>query len=326
MRAPLRRLRPRRLDPYPLSPRRARPAAPAPLRLSIRRLGRRGCERRPRQRLPSRRDRRRRSVRPMFPGRGGRHSRRPPPWPCRRELRRARRRLRTWPPQPRSRPPARGCRSLPPRFRRRRRRRAGALPATRPEAIAGPKIPSPSKVRLARTRLMAPIRSGSCPAAAARKSSKKPEPIPTITARTMILMPEETTLPSTRSARKPVRFHSANGTSTKPASVVSLNSMMVMKSWMERMKKARMTTSQLTISTAIVRKFSKKAAGPRSRLTCSRSGLAESNPVEAMNPGRSRSSAVSRPPPAVIPRPAKDLKMMSARLEKLPIIKAKAPT
>ena len=46
-----------------------------------------------------------------------------------------------------------------------------------------------------------------------------------MTASTITLMPEETTLPSTRSARKLVRFQSAKGTSTKPASVVSLNSM-----------------------------------------------------------------------------------------------------
>ena len=59
-----------------------------------------------------------------------------------------------------------------------------------------------------------------------------------MTASTITLMPDEMTLPSTRSARKRVRFHSANGTSTNPASVVSLNSRMVMNSWTARMKKA----------------------------------------------------------------------------------------
>src|SRR3546814_10778177 len=61
--------------------------------------------------------------------------------------------------------------------------------------------------------------------------------MPTITASTITLMPELTTLPSTRSARKLVRFHSAKGTRMKPASVVSLNSMMVTNSCTARMKK-----------------------------------------------------------------------------------------
>jgi hypothetical protein len=199
-------------------------------------------------------------------------------------------------------------------------------PATSPEAIPGPKMPRPSRARLASTRLIAPVRSG-CPApAAALNSEKKPEPMPTMTASTITLMPEETTLPSTRSARKLVRFHKANGTRMKPASVVSLNSMMVMNSWMARMKKARMMNSQAIISTAIVRKFSKKATGPTSWLTWSSKGLAASNPVEAMKPGFSSWSALSAPPPAVIPRPANDLKMTSASVEKLEMMKANAPT
>src|SRR3546814_8415988 len=66
--------------------------------------------------------------------------------------------------------------------------------------------------------------------------------MPIMTASTMTLMPDDTTLPSTRSARKLVLFHSANGTSTKPANAVSLNSRIVMKSWMARMKKASTTS------------------------------------------------------------------------------------
>ncbi len=54
--------------------------------------------------------------------------------------------------------------------------------------------------------------------------------MPTITASTKTLMPDETTLPSTFSARNEVLFQSANGIKTKPASVVSLNSINVMKS------------------------------------------------------------------------------------------------
>ena len=59
-----------------------------------------------------------------------------------------------------------------------------------------------------------------------------------MTASTSTLTPEETTLPSTRSARKAVLPNRPKGTSTKPASVVSLNSISVTKSWIARMKKA----------------------------------------------------------------------------------------
>src|SRR3546814_19793221 len=52
------------------------------------------------------------------------------------------------------------------------------------------------------------------------------------------------------------------GTRTKPASVVSLNSMMVMKSWIDRMKKASTTTSQANTSTRIVTALSKKVVKP----------------------------------------------------------------
>ena len=45
-------------------------------------------------------------------------------------------------------------------------------------------------------------------------------------------MPEETTFPSTLSARNAVRPKSPNGTRTNPASVVSLNSIKLTKSWM----------------------------------------------------------------------------------------------
>ncbi|MCY1171597.1 hypothetical protein D9M73_117110 [compost metagenome] len=83
-----------------------------------------------------------------------------------------------------------------------------------------------------------------------------------MTASTITLMPDETTLPSTRSARKLVRLHSEKGTSTKPASVVSLNSMIVMKSCTARMKKARMTITQAISSTMIVMKLSKKVVKP----------------------------------------------------------------
>ncbi len=45
---------------------------------------------------------------------------------------------------------------------------------------------------------------------------------------------------------------------TKPASVVSLNSISVTKSWMARMKKASSTSAQAKNMQAIWMKFSKK--------------------------------------------------------------------
>ena len=71
--------------------------------------------------------------------------------------------------------------------------------------------------------------------------------MPTMTASTSILMPEETTLPSTRSARNAVRPKSPNGTRTKPASVVSLNSIRLTKSWIAMMKKLMTTISQASM-------------------------------------------------------------------------------
>ena len=65
-----------------------------------------------------------------------------------------------------------------------------------------------------------------------------------MTASTSTLMPEEMTLPSTRSAMKAVLPNRPNGISTKPASVVSLNSIRVTKSWIARMKKASSTSAQ----------------------------------------------------------------------------------
>ena len=82
--------------------------------------------------------------------------------------------------------------------------------------------------------------------------------MPMITARTSTLTPEETTLPSTRSARNAVLPKRPKGMSTNPASVVSLNSIRVMKSCTERMKKASSTIVQANISTMIWMKFSKK--------------------------------------------------------------------
>ena len=83
------------------------------------------------------------------------------------------------------------------------------------------------------------------------------EPIPTMTARTSTLIPEETTLPSTRSAAKAVLPNRPKGMRTKPARVVSLNSIRVTKSWIARMKKASSTNTQAKSRTMIWMKFSK---------------------------------------------------------------------
>ena len=143
--------------------------------------------------------------------------------------------------------------------------------------------------------------------------------MPMMTARTSTLMPEETTLPSTRSAMKAVFPNSPNGMSTKPASVVSLNSIRVTKSWMARMKKASSTSAQAKSRQAIWMKFSKKATHPiRSEMDSSR-GRAASSPVCATLPGRIRSCAVKPVPEALRPSPANESKTILARLFQLPI-------
>ena len=151
------------------------------------------------------------------------------------------------------------------------------------------------------------------------------EPMPTTIASTISLMPEEMTLPSTRSARKAVWPNSANGTSTKPASTVSLNSMMAMKSWTLSTKKASSTISHASSSTTMVTKLEKKVVMPISSPAFSISGREAENPVEATNPGRIRSAAVSDAPDAFSPSPVKDWNTMSARPLKLLSSRAKKP-
>src|SRR5207247_11215175 len=69
-------------------------------------------------------------------------------------------------------------------------------------------------------------------------SPKIVDPMPTMIASTMTLIPEATTLPSVFSARNEVLPHNANGTRMKLASVVSLNSIRVTKSCTDKTKKA----------------------------------------------------------------------------------------
>src|SRR3546814_16389073 len=86
--------------------------------------------------------------------------------------------------------------------------------------------------------------AGSWPCSAAVNSVKKFDPMPTMTPSTMTLMPDDTTLPSTRSARKLVRFQSENGTRMTPAKEVSLNSMIVTNICTAGLKKEMITIAK----------------------------------------------------------------------------------
>lgn len=108
--------------------------------------------------------------------------------------------------------------------------------------------------------------------------------------------------------------------------LVSLNSSMQTNICTARMKKATITSAQANSSTMIVRKLSKKVVNPTISLACSSSGQAAEKPVLARCPGLRRSSAESVPPPAVNPACANERKMMSASVEKLFRMNAKAPT
>ena len=123
--------------------------------------------------------------------------------------------------------------------------------------MPGPKIDSPMSDNAPSTSASASVMVG-VPEKPDVSSLNRPEPMPTMTASTNILTPEATMLPSTFSARKAVLLNSANGISTKPASVVSLNSISVTKIWTARMKKAMSTIAQAIMSTMICTKFSKK--------------------------------------------------------------------
>src|SRR3546814_4117451 len=94
-------------------------------------------------------------------------------------------------------------------------------PETRPDAMAGPKMPRPNRVSAPISRLSASAISGSPPTRAV-SSPNRLVPMPIMTASTMTLMPDDTTLPSTRSARNLRLFHSPNGTSPKPANADSI--------------------------------------------------------------------------------------------------------
>ncbi|CAJ0736732.1 hypothetical protein R77592_04115 [Ralstonia mannitolilytica] len=141
--------------------------------------------------------------------------------------------------------------------------------------------------------------------------------MPTITASTSTLTPDDTTLPSTFSARKLVLFHSANGTNTKPASVVSLNSISVMKSWIASTKKHRTTTNQARNITTMGSRFTNTSGNPAISPICSRIGAPASMPVLASRPGWRKFSIVMAEPVAVMPNPANERNTMLASQLKL---------
>ena len=187
-------------------------------------------------------------------------------------------------------------------------------PDTRPVAMPGPKIPSASKVSEASMMTSAWSIEGS--SGWTWNCAKRPEPIPTITARTSTLTPADTTLPSTFSARNEVLFHSANGTSTKPASVVNLNSISVIKSWIASTKKHSTTTSHARNSTKMASRF-KNTGNPIRSSSCRKIGPPASRPAFASRPGCKKSSIVIVEPVAVIPSPANERNTMLASQLKL---------
>ena len=145
--------------------------------------------------------------------------------------------------------------------------------------MPGPKMPSPRSDSAASTIAMASSIVGVAPPNPEVNCEKSVEPMPMMTASTSTLMPDETTLPSTRSAMNAVLPKRPKGMSTKPARVVSLNSISVTKSCTARMKKARSTRTQANIRQAIWMKFSKKATKPMRSEMASRSGRPASRPV-----------------------------------------------
>ena len=141
-------------------------------------------------------------------------------------------------------------------------------------------------------------------------------PMPMMTESTITLMPEDTTLPRTRSARNEVLFHRAKGISVKPANVVSLNSRMVMKSCTARRKKLMMTMNQASTRTMMMTRCVKTLVKPIKDPACCKSGQAAVKPVPANLPGRCKSAAVSPVAVAFSPSVVNELKMIVERLWK----------
>ena len=151
-------------------------------------------------------------------------------------------------------------------------------------------------------------------------SENSPEPMPTITASSSTLMPDDTTLPKTFSARNAVLFQRANGTSTKPASVVSLNSISVTKSCTASTKKLTMTTSHAKNSTTMGARWMNTSGKPAISLICSRMGAPASMPTLASRPGCKKLPKLKVEPLAVRPRPANERNTALASMLKLPMM------
>ena len=124
-------------------------------------------------------------------------------------------------------------------------------------------------------------------------------------------------MPKTFSARNAVLFQSANGTSTNPASVVSLNSISVMKSWIASTKKHSTTTSHARNITTMGSRFTNTSGKPAISPICSRIGAPASMPVFANRPGCRKFSIVMAEPVAVMPNPANERNTMLASQLKL---------
>ncbi|CAH0353882.1 hypothetical protein SPH9361_02737 [Sphingobium sp. CECT 9361] len=128
-----------------------------------------------------------------------------------------------------------------------------------PLAMPGPKIERPSSDSAASAIAMTWLMSGATPRLALVNWLKSVVPMPVMTARTSTLMPVETTWPKTFSAMNAVLLKKAKGSSTKPASVTSLNSISVMKTCTAMMKKASTTMTQASSNTRISARFEKTA-------------------------------------------------------------------
>ncbi len=185
--------------------------------------------------------------------------------------------------------------------------------------MPGPKMPSPNSAIDANISASAWLRVGSDPAVV-WNWLKIVDPMPTITANTSTLIPDDTTLPRTRSARNAVLFHRANGTSTKPASVVSLNSSNVTKSCTANTKKLTTTTSQAKNNTTMVSRFRNTSGKPDSCPIFCRIGWPAVTPTAASRPGCSSCDDDIPDPEATRPSPANERNTMPARLLKLPMM------
>ena len=140
--------------------------------------------------------------------------------------------------------------------------------------------------------------------------------MPTMTASTKTLMPDDTTLPSTFSARNEVLFQSANGIKTKPASVVSELDQRDEKLYRQHEEAEdhhQPGNEQHHDGVEVHEHLGKPAMSP----ICSKIGAPASMPVFASRPGCKKFSIVMAEPVAVIPSPAKERNTMLASQLKL---------